>query len=228
MLKHNQDGSVGGLSFFFGLTVLLLIAALVFGVWAFNGRQDYKNNVDAKINAAVIVAKQQEDIVQAAQYAAAAKLPLRTYDGPEAYGSLVINYPKTWSAYVDDSGTGSAVVDGYFDPGTVPSLTAQTSVFALRVQVLNVAYAQAVSSFSGQASSPQTVPTTITAYSLPKVPQVVGVKVTGTLQSNSSTPLTGTMVILPLRSETLEISTQGSQYLSDFNTSILPNFSFSP
>jgi len=100
-------------------------------------------------------------------------------------------------------------------------------VFALRVQVVNEAYSQVVSTFSGPFGGSGPAPT-ITAYSLPKVPQAVGVEVTGALRSNGSNPVTGTMVILPLRANTLEISPQGTQYLSDFNSHILPNFSFSP
>jgi hypothetical protein len=223
MIKHNQLGAVSSLGLYLVITVVLLIGAIAFGVWAFSGRADYKNNVAAKVAAAVAIAKQQENTADNAQFAAEEKSPLRTYNGPQAYGSLVVSYPKTWSAYVDDTGTGSALVDGYFYPGTVPSLTGTSSVFALRVQVLAQAYNAVVSGLQ-QASSSATTPTTITAYALPKVPQTVGVEVSGSLPNQ----MTGTMVILPLRDKTLEISTYGSQFLSDFNTNILPNFSFSP
>ena len=174
----------------------------------------------------VTAAKQQQTAVDAAANAKANELPLRTYQGPEAYGSIVVNYPKTWSAYVDDAGNGNTPVDGYFNPGTVPSISnSATSVFALRVQVLNQAYATVLQTFSNQSG---TSPPTITAYSLPKVPKAVGVKITGTLSNSGSNSVTGTMVILPLRANTLEIWTQGSQNLSDFNSNILANFSFSP
>ena len=154
--------------------------------------------------------------------------PLRAYNGPEAYGSIVVNYPKTWSAYVDDSGSSNTPVDGYFNPGTVPSIGNSTSsIFALRVQVLNQPYATVLQTYSSQSSNQQN-PVTITAYSLPKVPKAVGVELSGTLSNSGSKPVTGTMVILPLRANTLEIWTDGTQYLSDFNNNILPNFSFSP
>ncbi len=228
MIKHNQNGAANGLAISFGFAVLLLVLALGFGAWAFASRQDYKNNTDAKITAAVTAAVQKEDASKNAAFAAATKDPLATYNGPEAYGSLVINYPKTWSGYVDTTGQ-STLLDAYFAPGVVPALTAQTSVFALRVQVLNQAYAQVVQNISSQSGN-QTTPATVTAYALPKVPQAVGVEVTGTLpgSNNGSGTATGTMVILPLRANTLEIWTEGTQYLSDFNTNILPNFSFSP
>jgi hypothetical protein len=228
--RNNQNG-VGSLPLLFGLTLVFLVVAIIFGAASFSKEQDYKNNVDAKIATAVTAAKQQQSAADTAANAKANELPLRTYNGPEAYGSLVVSYPKTWSAYVDDtggsSGSSNVPVDGYFDPGTVPSISSNAnSVFALRVQVLNQAYSQVLSSFSSQFSGGSAP--TITTYSLPKVPQAVGVEVNGALSSNGNNPVTGTMVVLPLRADTLEIWTEGTQYISDFNNNILPNFSFSP
>jgi hypothetical protein len=223
MTKHNQDGAANGLVISLVLTVLLLLGALGFGLWAFNSRQDYKNNVDSKVNTAVGQAVQKEDTVKDAQFAQDAKKPLRAYNGPQAYGSLIINFPKTWSAYVDDTGTGQALVDGYFAPGVVPSATSTNSVFALRVQVINMPYAQSLQAFTSQQQAGKL---TISAYSLPKLPKIVGVEAVGQVFTNTTTNVT--MVVLPLRSNTLEIWTDGSQYLSDFNNNILPNFSFSP
>jgi hypothetical protein len=227
MIKHNQDGAVSGAAVSLVFAVLLLIGAIVFGAWAFSSRQDYKNNTDTKITAAVTVAKQQEGSAKDAAFAQEEKNPLKTWNGPQAYGSIAMAYPKTWSGYVavaSDSGSGDPV-DGYFYPGVVPSVTDQNSVFAVRVQVNSQAYSDVVKAAT-QASSDN--PPTVTPYALPKVPKVVGVEISGTLPGQSSSQTTGTMVLLPLRSETLEIWTQGTQFLSDFNNIILPNFSFSP
>jgi hypothetical protein len=223
MVKLNQRGAVSGTIISLGLAVLLLIAAIAFGGWAYSSRQDYKNKADIKIAAAVQAAKQQQTATDNAAFAQASKDPLKSYSGPEAYGSLVLDYPKTWSGYVDDSGTGNALVDGYFSPGVVPAISGQNSVFALRLQVLSQSYSQTLQAFQGQQQSGQL---TVAAYALPKLPQVVGVEVTGQISGQGS-PNT-TMVVLPLRSYTIEISTQGNQYLADFNNSILSNFSFSP
>jgi hypothetical protein len=223
MNKHNQNGVVNSVVISLVFAILLLIAALGFGGWAFNSRQDYKNNVDNKIAAAVGVAKQQQGAVDLAKYTEAAKQPLTTYTGPEAYGSLVVNYPKTWSGYVDSTGTGQALVDGYFNPGTVPSVSSQSSTFALRVQVINQPYAQVLQTFTAAAQNTRN-PLSFSAYALPKLPKTVGIKAVGQITQLT----TGTMVVLPLRSDTLEISTQGTQFQHDFDTYILPNFSFSP
>jgi hypothetical protein len=229
MLKQNQTGAANSLAISLVLTVLLLVGALVFGVWAYSSRQDYKDNTDAKISAAVTVAKQQESRTKDAAFAEAEKNPLKTYNGPEAFGSIVMSYPKTWSGYVIDTsannngGSGDALLDGYFYPGVVPSATAEGSTFALRIKVISQSYASIVKDL-GQSNSQH--PPTINPYALPKVPKTVGVELTGTLPDQNQK--TGTMVILPLRSQTLEIWTEGNQFLGDFNNSILPNFSFSP
>ena len=227
MIKHNQEGAVSGVVVSLVFAVLLLIAAIAFGAWAFSGRQDYKNHTDAKINAAVTVAKQQEGSAKDAAFAQEEKNPLKTWNGPEAYGSIVLAYPKTWSGYVavaNQNGSGNPV-GGYFYPGVVPSVTDRTSTFALRIQVSSQAYADVVKAASQSGSQN---PPTIKPYALPKLPKVVGVEISGTLPNQANQGVTGTMVILPLRSETLEIWTQGNQFLDDFNNNILPNISFSP
>jgi hypothetical protein len=222
MIKHNQDGQVSAVAVMLVFAVLLLIVMIGFGGWAFSSRQDYKNNTDQKITAAVTVAKQQESSAKDVAFAEAEKNPLRTYNGPEAYGSIVAQYPKTWSGYVDDTGNDSgALVDGYFYPGIVPSLTNTSSVFALRIQVTSQSYSDSLTAFT---SLQQTGKLTISAYALPKLPKTVGVKVVGLLPNSKS----GEMVVLPLRDKTLELWTEGSQFTPDFENNILPNFSFSP
>lgn len=192
----------------------------MFGYWAYSGRQDYKDNVDAKIATAVEANTQKVQAADAKQFAEEAKQPLKTYVGPEAYGSVHISYPKTWSAYVDTTG-GSIGLNGYFYPDTVPSITARTSVFALRVQVVQTPYSQAVNQYSGVLKQGKVK---VAPYTLPKVPSVVGVRVDGQITQDKQ----GSIVLLPLRDKTLEISTEANVFLPDFNANILPNATFSP
>ena len=193
-----------------------------FAGWAYMSRQDYKDNVDTKIKAAVVVAKQQESTAKDKQFVEKEKNPLRTYKGPDAYGGVTIMYPKTWSAYVADTGRNSSTpVDGYFHPGTVPSVEDQNSTFALRLQVVGQPYATVLQRLSSLQKSGKT---RVVPYALPKVPSVVGVRATGTLPNNKL----GSIVILPLRSQTIELWSEGSQHQNDFDNIILPNASFLP
>lgn len=221
MIKLNQNGAVSGLVISLILTIILLVCALGFAGWAYSQSQHYKNDVDAIVSKAQTETSQKTSAAKDKQFAEESKNPLKTYNGPEAYGSLQVNYPKTWSGYVDASGTSSSLVDGFFAPGEVPSLTDQNSVFALRVQVLRQPYAQVIQAFASQQQSGKV---SISAYALPKLPQIVGIKVTGEISDKK----TVTMVVVPLRSDTLKIWTEGTQFVDDFNNHILPNFSFAP
>ncbi|HMH30948.1 MAG TPA: hypothetical protein VK534_00540 [Methylomirabilota bacterium] len=222
MTKHNQDGAANGLVISLVLATLLLIGMIGFAAWAYTSRADYKDKSDQKVAAAVEVAKQQESKLKDLQFAEEIKNPLKIYVSPEASGSLSISFPKTWSGYVEDgSSSNSALLDGFFSPGVVPSTKNTTSVFALRVKVVGQPYATVLKGFDSLQKSGKL---TSSAYSLPKVPKVIGVKVNGEISDKK----TVTMVVLPLRSQALEIWTEGTTYLDDFNNIILPNFSFSP
>lgn len=217
MIKHNQDGSINVLLVPLILAVVFLFGTLGFGFWAFAGRQDYKNNVDAKIADAVVIAKKEEATRKDKQYAEAAKNPLRTYTGPEQYGSVSLQYPKTWSAYVS-AGSRGEPLDGYFNPDVVPSVNDENSAFALRLQVLEQSYNDAVSTYEGLEG------VTITPYTLPKLPNIVGIKVQGQLEDEKQ----GIMIVLPVRDKTLQVFTQMEAFYGDFNNIILPNLTFSP
>lgn len=221
MNREDQRGEISLMVVSFGLVCLCLIGVIVFAVWAYSGRQDYKNNVDQKITAANAVVKNQVEQADAKNYAEQAKQPLRTYVSSAQNGSVTINYPKTWSGYVSENANGGNAIDGYFYPGIVPSTTDQNSTFALRVVLSPQQYSDVLNGFSSQQQQGQV---TIKPFSFKKVPQVVGTRIDGQIAQNK----TGSMVIVPLRNQTLQIWTESQQFESDFNNNILPNFSFSP
>ena len=221
MIKRNQDGAVNSLVISLIFAIVLLLAVTVFAGWAYMSRQDYKSNTDAKIKDAVVIAKQEESTAKDKQFVEKEKNPLRTYKGPDSYGAVTIQYPKTWSAYVEDTANSSTRVNGYFHPSYVPSTSDDNNAFALRLQVTNQTYAQTLSRYTSLQKSGKV---TVRPYTLPKVPSVVGVQVAGEIENNKQ----GTLVILPLRAGTLTIWSEGSQYQSDFQNIILPNASFLP
>jgi len=205
---------------------LLFIVALVFGIWAYGSRQDFKNNTDKKIAVAVNNAVNNTQATDKTNNDAANELPLKPYIGPSSYGSVTVYYPKTWSAYLidtsnsGDNGSGNPV-DGYFQPDIVPNVGNSKNDFALRVQVLQQAYDQTLQGYQSQAKSGSV---TITPFVPAKVPSITGVRVDGLIQDGKR----GSMVIVPIRANTLLLWTEAAQYESDFNNNILPNFSFNP
>lgn len=212
-----------GLSTFlipFGVSTFLLIVFIIFSVWAFSGRQDYKNNTDKKIANAVYLAKQVTQASDAQVYAQDSKQPYKTYIGPQAFGTLTIQYPRTWSAYVVEQDTSGTPINGYFEPNIVTDVTSPTSVYALRVEVTSQSYTQTVSQFTSLQTAGKV---TISPFSIAARPSIVGVRVDGQIETTE----TGSMVILPLRNETIQLWTESSQYESDFSN-ILSTFTFSP
>jgi len=133
-----------------------------------------------------------------------------------------ITYPKTWSAYVDTSSS-AYPLDAYFHPDFVPAINSKQT-YNLRVQVVARPYNTEVARYATYVKQG-----TVTAapYNLPKVPSVIGTKMSGAVLLNNPTG-TGTMVLLPMRDKTLEIWAESNDYLNDFNTYVLPNMTFAP
>lgn len=202
------------------MCVVLFIAAASFGIWAYGSRQDYKQNTDKKIAAAVEVAVQEESTRKDNEFVEKEKSPLKTYQGAAAYGSLGISYPKTWSAYVVETDKGNTPIDGYFHPNFVPGLQSQTA-FALRVQVSNQSYDQEMKQFESKVKSGAVA---VTPYISKNVPTVTGARVDGEINQGQK----NSMVLLPIRDKTIKISTESQQFLSDFNDIVLANLKFVP
>lgn len=200
---------------------VLFIAAAGFGVWAFMGRQDYKDNSDQKSAAAAQEARVKTQAEDAAKYAEEAKSPYKTFIGPPDFGSITVQYPKTWSAYAVQGARGSTPLDAYFHPDVVPDVNAEASVFALRIEVVDQAYDQVLNQFESGVEAGEV---SVAPYKLAKVPSVIGSRVTGQIESDKR----GTMVLFPLRNVTLKVWTETDQYLGDFDNIILPNMTFVP
>lgn len=222
-IRRNQGGEINVLLVPLILVTLLLFGAAGFGYWAYGGYQDYKNNSDQKAAAAAQKAKVDEGIAKDKAFVEAEKNPLTSYDGPESYGSIHVEYPKTWSVYVNSQTTSDQPLDAYFNPRFVPSIDDPNSVFSARIQVVQTTYTGVLSIYT---SSVKLGTVTITPYSLPKVAGVVGARIDGLIRPGKKN--TGSMIVLPLRDKTLEIWTENAQAMGDFNNIILPNMSFSP
>ena len=202
------------------LSIMLLLGVSGFALWAFGGRQDYKNNSDKKTNAAVAIAVQNESTKKDNEFVEKEKNPLKTYQAPEAFGSINIQYPKTWSAYVIETDKGSTTVDGFFHPGFVPSTQGNTS-FALRLQVTSLAYDLEMKQFDGKV---KTGSVKVTPFIPVNVPGVIGSRVEGEITTGKNS----IMILVPLRDKTIKISTESPQFASDFNNTILPKLKFVP
>ncbi len=217
MLKLNEKGD---LLIPLVLVATLLAGAIGFGIWAFMGRQDYKNNTDEKIAEAVRVAEDALSIKKDAEAAEAAKNPYTTYVGPAAFGTVSIAHPKTWGVYADERGTGSEPLNGFMHPDYVPADSNSVN-YALRFQVLEQPYDTVLKQYESMLKQGKVA---AAGYRLPKVDSVAGSRLEGEI---TSTRKQGVLIILPLRDKTVKIWTEGDKFRADFEE-ILKQLTFVP
>lgn len=221
-MKHNQNGAINLMVPLIASVALVLVLG-VFLLIELGNVNKYKNNADQLISAAVTKAKSEQQNTDNKLFFIEYQKPYTTYNGPQDLGSIVFNYPKTWSSYVETNQQdgNSNPLDGFFYPKTLPTIQNEAATnYALRIRIVAQTYSDTLNNYQGTV---QQYGGTINPYSLPKLPNIVGVKVSGKLDSGKN----GTLVLMPLRNETIEIWTEGDQFGSEFNN-ILASFTFSP
>ncbi len=202
------------------LFVLLFLGAAGYAFSMMSSRNDFRDNVEEKILAANEVAVTANTEELNAEFIEKEKEPYVVYTGPSQFGSVSVTYPKTWSAYVDESGKGSAPIDGYFHPGFVPGVDSGIS-FALKLEVLESSYDKELDKF---ASAVKKGTVKIAPVTLDKVPSVAGSRADGLVDKDKN----GSVVLFPLRDKTIKVSVLSDQFIGDFNDIILKNMSFIP
>ncbi len=202
------------------IVVLMGVSALAYS--SYTQAQDYKNNVDQKVAVAVDAASEKINEQKEKDFAENEKFPYATYTGPEAAGSLRIQYPKTWSGYVvAPNKRTSKPVDGYFHPGQVPQISDDNNSFALRTLVAQQSYDSIMKAFQAAQKAGKV---TIQPYQSPNVPSIIGSRIDGEIVSKKQ----GSMVVLPFRDKTLQLWTESVDFRPDFNDIILKNFTLTP
>ena len=220
-MRLNQKGSINVLAVALVFTVLFLIAALGFGAWAFMSRQDYKNNVDQKIAAAQEVTKQQTETAKDNEFQEKEKQPLKQYKSSAELSSIIISYPKTWSAYIDEKAGGSSPLNAYFQPQFVPAINNNT-LYALRAELSNKNLVDEAKTFDNNVKQGKV---TSQPYQSIVLGSGLGLKFEGEIFSKKQ----GVMVLLPIREKTLKIWTESSNdFKGDLENIILKNISYSP
>ena len=153
--QYQQQGTVSGsmlphssklpliLAIVFGL---LFVVALVFGLWAFVERQDYKDNSDAKSAVAVDAALAEQKDTLSAEFAEQAKEPFLTYNGPSTYGSFSFEYPRTWSVYVEESSNSSDLYNVYMHPNEIRDIDDREAEHAFLLEIVGNEYEKEINS----------------------------------------------------------------------------------
>lgn len=162
MNKKKQLGSAEPLLIAtISLSVFGLLAAIA-AVWGIMNYLEQKSNVDGKVTQAVTKAKKDQADTDEAKFMAREKDPNRQFVGPDDYGRLSFDYPKTWSVYVAKDASRGGDYEAYLNPVTVPTVSS-TQQYALRVTIVETDYDKVVASYSSAVKKGELVSSAVSA-----------------------------------------------------------------
>ena len=212
--KHHNIAIIFAIVF-----AVLFVVTLVFALSVFSGKQELDNNFNRKLKEAVGVAVESAESAKDAEFAEKEKSPYEVYIGPQTYGSLSFSYPKTWSVYQYEKNS-KTVLDLYLHPKIVPDISSEKP-YALRVEISTLPYDREVEAFQKDVEQGLVISEPFRAAN---VPSVLGLKITGEIRRDIS----GSMILLPLRDRTIKVFTESSEFINDFNNTVLPSLRFVP
>ncbi|MBQ6130684.1 hypothetical protein IJI72_03305 [Candidatus Saccharibacteria bacterium] len=188
------------------LLSLLLIGALLLSFYLYTEYRAASTNLDSQIKSAVLDAvKDREDELEA-EFAEREKTPNRSFSGPEDYGSLTLEYPKTWSVYVSNDASDGKTFQAYLHPREVPPISDET-IIALRIKIEDSTL-ETVSKRYASALKKGTVSSSATS--------VGGVDATR-YDGQITNKLVGSVVIFRIRDKVVTLETDAEAYRDDFN-----------
>jgi hypothetical protein len=204
----NEQGAVdGSLIAIIGLIILVVIASSL-AVWAYISYTEQKTNVDGKINLAIATAKKEQGDADEEKFTEREKEPNRQFVGPDDYGRLTFNYPKTWSVYeaTDVTGGDGGTYEAYLNPVSVPSVS-DSQQYGLRVTIEQEAYEQVVKSYESlvKKGDLSTSPASANGHS--------GTRLDGSFSKD----IRGSAVIYKIRDKTVTLRTDADTFKPDFD-----------
>lgn len=176
-------------------------------VWALINYFDQKDNVDTIVSSAVATAVKEQADKDAAAYQEKEKEPNRQFAGPEDYGSVSFDYPKTWSVYVNKDASSGGVYEAYLNPGAIPPVS-NSQQFAVRVTIADTDYDRAIASYENLVEKGDL--------------NSKSVKVNGDFNAtrfdgNFTKDIRGSAVLFKIRDKTVTIRTDADTFKSDFD-----------
>lgn len=213
---RSQRGAVTGSLIAAVLLGIVAVGLVVLSVWLYLQYTDQKTNVDGKVAVAVADAKKEQADSDAMKFAEEEKKPYTQFVGPDDYGRVTLNYPKTWSLYVSRDIKQGGDFQAYLSPVFVPPVGSSSQRFALRVFIQNRSYQDVVAIYSPLIRRGDLKSSVVTTNGE-----------TGTrLDGSFSKDIRGAVVIFKVRDKTLLVFTDADTFKKDFNTVVVPTIKF--
>jgi hypothetical protein len=191
--------------------IVITVATSTASIWAMLHYFDEKQTVDTQVDNAVAKAQKDQADTDADKFAQQEKQPNREFVGPDEYGRLAFDYPKTWSAYIAQNSTSNGqTYQAYFNPISVPPITLSSQQFALRVTIEQKDYDTVINSYSSLVKKGDLKTSSVT------VNGVASTELTG----NFTKDIRGAAVIIRILDKTVIIQTDADTFMNDFNALI--------
>jgi len=209
--KHSIDGWMIAT-----IVLILVVTALIaLSVWLYYNYNDQKTNVDSiKANAVSIAVKNQVD-KDNLKFTELERIPYRQFVGPDDYGTLNFDYPKTWSVYIANDALNGGTFQAYFNPKIVPSINSSQR-YALRVTIEQKDSDAVIATYSNLVKKGDL-----------KASPIVEDGNSGTrLDGSFSKDISGSAVIFKIRDKTLTIRTDAANTFKEDFTNLIATIKY--
>ena len=207
--RNNEQGAVDS---WLIMAIVMGVLAIAFAgttVWAYLSYTEQKTDVDGKIALAEAEAKKVQADEDEKKFAEREKEPRREFTGPEDYGRVTFNYPKTWSAYIAKDAATGGTYEAYLNPTTVPPISSDVR-FALRVTISEEEYDKILASYDSLIKKGDLKSSTTSSNGQ-----------NGTrLDGNFSKDIRGAAVFYKIRDKTLILQTDADAFKPEFENII--------
>lgn len=203
--RLREQGAVNGpllAIIFLGIAVVGLGAL---SIWAYMNYNEQKTNVDGKIALAEATAKKEQADEDEAKFLEREKEPNRQFAGPDDYGRLTFDYPKTWSVHVARDVSKGGSYQAFLNPVTVPPVS-EKQQFALRVTIDEKDYDAVLKSYQPRVNTGKLKTSAVSANGHD------GTRLEGEFSEN----IRGTAVLYKIRDKTVTIRTDADTFKPDF------------
>lgn len=191
------------------LVITALVAVVFIGLYIHKYIQwnEVSTDVNSQIEQAVAVAIAENTTKMEEEFIEREKNPYRDFMGPEDYGSLSFQYPRTWSVYIASDAVNGGDFAAYLNPTQVEPVSLD-SINALRVTIRNSPFDTVARTYENYVTNGKL------SFSTRNVGGVLANLYTGTLPNN----LQGAVVIFKLRDKTVVLQTDAEIFLQEFYT----------
>lgn len=194
------------------IIITLSLVALTFAglfVWMTIQYNEVSGDVQDKIDIAVVKAKDEQAAKMEAEFLEREKYPYKTFLGPEDYGQLSFEYPRTWSVYVAADAATGGDFNAYFNPIQVNPVGKNT-INALRLTIRNKSFDDVANEYQRYLSGKEA---TLAVESV-IVNGVTANKYSGKIPG---TDFNGYILIIKIRDKTAVFQADSVLFESDFN-----------